>query len=148
MELVSRKPSAVSRSSAEPGRLATTYGSRLTTHGFGLRRGNRMTSLIECRRGHAVAQGVHVLAVEGRGLEVSPLPLPGLLAKAQLLLDGVVQLGEAVGDLHSCRVELEAVHPFWILRVLLGERRDLRRELVQKGRLHEPGLGRGLEEFR
>ncbi len=53
------------------------------------------------------------------------------------LLGRVVQLGEAVGDLHAAGVELEAVGPLRVLRLLPRERRDLGRKLVEEGRLHE-----------
>ncbi len=88
----------------------------------------------------------HVVVVEEVGFEGAALPRRQLLAEALGLHVGVVELGEAVGDLHAAGVELEALGEPRIVRALLGERRDLDRIVDDERRLHQVRLDQVLEE--
>ena len=63
-----------------------------------------------------------------------------------MLLDGVVQLAEGVAQLEAAGEELEALDVVRIVGLLLRERRDVGREVVDDGGLDEERLDDGLEE--
>ena len=87
-----------------------------------------------------------VLVVEHR-LVVALRPLGHLGAELLGLLVGVVQLAEAVRDLHPPDEELEAVGGRRVVRLRLRERRDLRRVVDDERRLEEPSLRHGPEDL-
>ena len=69
-----------------------------------------------------------------------------LLFEALALLFGIVQLAEGVADFEAADVKLEALDPVGLVGLLLGERRDGEREVVDDGRLDEVFFGDGLED--
>src|SRR6266849_2942057 len=66
--------------------------------------------------------------------------------EATLPFRGIIQFRNAIGDFHSGDVDLEALGDGRILRLLLGQRRNVRRELVENRRLHELIFRDGLEQ--
>src|SRR6202030_1319538 len=60
-----------------------------------------------------------------------------LRAKAALLLGGVVQLGEAVRQFHPGDEQLKTLGKRRVVLAALRERRDFRREVVNKRRLDQ-----------
>src|SRR5690606_19823217 len=60
-----------------------------------------------------------------------------LRLEARALLDGIVELTEAVGHLAAAGVEFEPLDRVRVVRLLLGERRDFGREVVDERRLNE-----------
>ena len=125
----------------------------------GRRCGNRMTSRIDAesaeqhgepvdadplprRRRHAVLEGADVVLVHPLRLVVAPRALGRLLLEAPPLVDGVVELGVGVGQLAAADVQLEPVDQARILALLLGQRRQLDREVGDERRLDEAGSTR------
>ena len=60
-----------------------------------------------------------------------------LIVEALVLLDGIVEFAEGIADFESADVDLEPLNPVRIVGLLLGERRDGGRELVDDGGLDE-----------
>src|SRR5712672_4636763 len=69
-----------------------------------------------------------------------------LRAKTPLLLQGIIQFRKAIGDFHAGNVNLKAFRYAWIIRLLLGQRRNVRGELVQNRRLNQLILSDGLKQ--
>ena len=63
-----------------------------------------------------------------------------------MLLDRIVQLAEGVAEFEAADVELEALHPVRVVGLLLRERRDGRRKLVDDRGLDEMWFGDSFEE--
>lgn len=70
-------------------------------------------------------------------LIVASLALLELVEEAAFLVNRVVELREAVGQLAAVDEELEAVRDARVFRIALGERRDLRRMARDERRLHQ-----------
>ena len=64
-----------------------------------------------------------------------------LCAKTPLLIERIVQLRKAVGQFHPGHKELEALRQRRIIRLLLRKRRNRRRKIVYKCRLHQMRFG-------
>src|SRR5205814_6167497 len=56
-------------------------------------------------------EGAYVILVHAVSFLVAALSLPQLLLEAAALLLGIVQLAEAIGDLHASGKDLETFHP-------------------------------------
>ena len=69
-----------------------------------------------------------------------------LLFEAAALLLRVVQFGKRVRDLHAAGIDLEALHKLRFVGLVLRERRDLDREVVDDRRLEQVRLGMLLEQ--
>ena len=78
--------------------------------------------------------------------EIAARPLLQLLLEAAALLRRIVQLAEGVGHLEAADVQLEALDRVRIVGLLLGERRDFGREVVDEGRLNQLVLAERLED--
>src|SRR3954463_10763045 len=94
---------------------------------------------------HAVLEGADVIGVVVHRLLVSRLLLLHLLEEARRLVLGVVQLGEAIGDLLCVDEELEAVGELRIGIAAARKRRHFRRELGEEGRLDQVLLAHAFE---
>ena len=99
------------------------------------------------RRWHAVLERGDVVGVEVHRLEVAGVLLGDLGAEALGLVLGVVELGEAVGDLAPTDEELEAVGDERVGIAAPRQRRDLGRVGGDEGRLLEPFLDGLLEDL-
>ena len=66
--------------------------------------------------------------------------------EAPALLRRIVQLAEGVGHLEAADVQLEALDRVGVVGALLGQRRDLGREVVDEGRLDQLILPQRLED--
>ena len=86
-------------------------------------------------RRQTVLQRAHVVLVVVHGLLVAGLAALDLLAEALGLVLGVVQLGEAVGDLAAGDEQLEAVGDEGVVVVAPRQRRDLGRVRGDEGGL-------------
>ena len=75
-----------------------------------------------------------------------PRPFPELGLEPLPLLQGIVELGVAVGDLHPADEELEARGEARVVRKGPGQRRQLDRVVDDKGRDLEGGLDRLVED--
>ena len=67
--------------------------------------------------------------------------------EAAALLVRVVELAEGVGHFEAADVELKPLDGIRVVGLLLGERRDLGRKVVDEGRLHEVGFPQPLEDL-
>jgi hypothetical protein len=127
--------------------------------------GNRITSRMEgefvrimvkavdadadsARGRHSVAEGADVVLVHLVGLVVALRALAELLQEAVALLEGIVQLREAVGDLHARHVQLEALRGRGVAGPRLRQGRDLGRIVVMNVGVPVGVLGQVLEELR
>ena len=114
---------------------------------------NSMTSAIDAdaeprRRRQAVFERADVVGVVEHRLVVAGRLARSLLAKARGLVVGIVELGEAVGDLAAADEELEAIGDERVRVVASRQRRDLGRIRVDERRLQQPVLGGLLERSR
>jgi len=95
-------------------------------------------------RWHTMAQGANVVDVELLRNFISSLG--DLREEATFLFRWIVKFGEAIGDLHASNKNLEALGERRIVGLLLGERRNVGREVVENGGLDEFGFGHGFKE--
>ncbi len=82
---------------------------------------------------------------------VAPGPFAELPLEAAALLLGIVQLAEGVADFQAADEDLEALHPLGILfrlALVLRQRRDSQREVVDERRLDQVRFGDELEDLR
>ena len=70
-----------------------------------------------------------------------------LRAETPLLIKGIVQFREAVGQFHSRDKQLESFGQRRIVRFLLRERRNLRRKVIYKCRLNQMSFGNRFEKL-
>src|SRR5216684_5876707 len=70
-----------------------------------------------------------------------------LRAEAPLLLRGIIQFRKAIGDFHSGNVDLEALGDGRILRLLLGQGRNVRWEIVDYRWLNQVAFRHGVEDI-
>src|SRR5262245_46716845 len=82
------------------------------------------------------------------GLEVAARAARQLRLEAAALLGRVVELAERIRDFEPADVQLESFHGVWIIRPLLGQRRDLGRKIVDEGRLDELLFAQAFEDRR
>ncbi len=94
---------------------------------------------------HAEGEGADVVFVHLMRFFVAAGAFAELFFEAGALVVGVVELAEAVGEFHAAAEDLEALHPVGLVLLVLGERRDGAREVVEDGRLDEMRFGDGLE---
>ena len=96
----------------------------------------------EAARGwHAVLQGGEEVLVEAVEFLVAVAAAELLLLlEAAALLQGVVELGEGVGDLHAAQEGLEALDVRGVVRLGLGQGRHLHGVVDEEGGLHQRGL--------
>ena len=64
------------------------------------------------------------------GLVVAAFALGKLLAESLVLFHRIVQLAEGIAQLEAAAVKLKPLYPIGIIRILLGQRRNSRRKLV------------------
>ena len=98
-------------------------------------------------RRQAVLERADVVLVHLVRLEVAARAVLQLRLEPPALLDRIVQLAEGVGHLEAADVELEALDRVRIVRLLLRERRDFGRKVVDEGRLNQPVLAERLEDL-
>ena len=97
--------------------------------------------------GKTISQGANVVFVHLVRLFVAARAFGELGLEALALIFGIVELAEGVADLESANVELEALHPVWLVRLDLRERRDGEREVVDDGGLDEVLVRRQLRRW-
>ena len=66
---------------------------------------------------------------------------------ARFLLQGIVQLGEGVAQLHACHESLEPFHHARVAGDVLCQRGDIPRVIIQEGRLDERGFHEFLQQL-
>src|SRR6266404_4042494 len=93
---------------------------------------------------HAVAERADIVPVDLLRRFVSALR--DLRLKAALLIYGIVQFRKAVRNLHSGNVDFKALGHAGIIRLLLGQRRNVRRKFVQNRRLDQLVFGHRLKQ--
>src|SRR5687767_5682968 len=100
------------------------------------------------RRRHPVFERPDVILVHSMSFLVAPGSLPKLILEAPLLLGGIVQLAECIGELEAGHVQLEPFDRLRVIGPLLRERRHLGRKVIDERGLNEIGLAKCLEDFR
>ena len=81
------------------------------------------------------------------GFLVAARAIGQLRLESAALLVGIVQLAERVGNLHPADIKLEPFDRVRIIGALLGQRRNLGRVVVDKGRLDQQLLDMLLENL-
>src|SRR4051795_12008778 len=93
-----------------------------------------------------VGQSTDVVLVHGVRFFVTARFFRKLLLESTALLLGVVQFAEGVSDLEAADKNLKALDPCWLIRLVLRERRDLDREVIEDRWLDQMFLGHSFEQ--
>src|SRR6266516_441094 len=89
-------------------------------------------ALASCR-GHTVRERANVVFIHLMCFVVAALAFFDLLLEAAALIFRIIQFTKTVGDFHFTGENFPALGPIRLVRFLLGERRNSRREFVNDG---------------